>query len=72
VSHIDIFFTKKNDVLYFHCANSKEHNHHPVKDHKGIGIDNVRRRLALHYDKRHELQIAKEDYLYKVDLNLQL
>ncbi len=38
----------------------------------GIGINNVKRRLALVYPERHTLAIQKKDHLYCVNLSLHL
>jgi len=38
----------------------------------GIGIENVRSRLALLYYHRHNLQIVAEEEMYIVNLNLEL
>lgn len=41
-------------------------------EHQGIGLQNVKRRLALLYPDRHSLQIEKGDGTFQVTLNLQL
>jgi LytS/YehU family sensor histidine kinase len=41
-------------------------------EHKGIGINNARRRLALLYPKKHLLEIKDEAHFYEVNLKLQL
>ena len=41
-------------------------------NHKGIGILNVRKRLALIYPGRHELTITDEEDVFIVNLWLQL
>ena len=38
----------------------------------GVGIDNVRKRLALYYPGRHELQIAHDESMYTVHLKISL
>ena len=40
--------------------------------HKGIGIANARRRMALLYPDKHALDIADNEHIYEVTLNLQL
>lgn len=42
------------------------------KDHGGIGISNVKRRLELDYHNRYDLQIAQQgdEFIVKLDLNL--
>lgn len=43
-----------------------------VKESGGIGIQNVKRRLAILYPKRHKLSISNTDAEYAVHLNLTL
>ncbi|WP_019987277.1 sensor histidine kinase [Rudanella lutea] len=43
-----------------------------VNAESGIGIANVRQRLALHYPETHTLQITETDLLFRVVLTLQL
>ena len=38
----------------------------------GVGVDNVRKRLALYYPERHTLQITGNDDVYTVDLKIRL
>jgi LytS/YehU family sensor histidine kinase len=38
----------------------------------GVGIENVRKRLALYYPGRFDLQINADDAIYSVDLKIQL
>jgi sensor histidine kinase YesM len=38
----------------------------------GVGISNVRKRLALYYPERHTLAITSNEELYSVDLTIQL
>lgn len=44
----------------------------PSPQHGGIGIENVRRRLALLYPGKHELTITDEDDVFIVNLKLEL
>jgi len=69
---IHIIFKKENDVLCFKCCNTKGKNFMNNIEHKGIGINNAKRRLALLYAKRHLLEIKDETHFYEVSLKLQL
>jgi two-component system, LytTR family, sensor kinase len=57
--------------LYFKTANSCPGDCKPDAS-KGVGLSNVRRRLALAYPHRHELNIVRQDQVFSVDLKLQL
>jgi LytS/YehU family sensor histidine kinase len=69
---VKISFKKENDVLIFRSGNSKEANINNNIEHKGIGITNAKRRLALLYPHKHELMINNSDDLYEVILKLQV
>ena len=54
------------DKLFFVCRNSAE-----VKPNgKGIGLDNVRKRLSLIYGDRQQLRIHAANNIYEVNLEL--
>lgn len=71
-NRIDIAFQKEDDTLQFRCYNSKDENNVPDLKHKGIGIENTKRRLKLHYRDKHQLKITNENSFYEVNLQLQL
>lgn len=70
-SYVELYFSVHNDVLQFKCVNSK-----PVqagtKKEGGLGLANVKRRLALLYPDRHQLQIQETADQYLVHLSIQL
>jgi two-component system LytT family sensor kinase len=65
----------KDDILYFKTENSKA-EFLPVQDtqnyKKGIGLQNVRRRLELLYNNKHSLEVIDERRTFSVDLKLHL
>jgi len=67
-----ISFLKNGDTLLFTCFNTREKNNDDTILHKGIGIANARRRMALLYPGKHELSIKEEEYTYEVALKLDL
>jgi len=69
---VDISFTRENNNLLFKCVNTKDPI--PVQniEHKGIGINNARRRLALHYPEKHLLDIHENDAYYMIKLRIDL
>jgi len=69
---VTISFKKRNGMLTFHCCNTKEKNFVNNIEHKGIGMSNAKRRLALLYPKKHSLLVADTNESYEVNLNIQL
>ncbi|HEY8971554.1 MAG TPA: sensor histidine kinase [Puia sp.] len=59
-------------VLHFTLSNSVLARLPDQKkaDYGGVGIGNVRKRLALYYPHRHKLQITEEGDVYTVDLKI--
>lgn len=70
-STIDISATMKNSTLHFTVVNSK-----PAlvaeSERTGMGLDNVRRRLALLYPQSHKLKIEETKNRYRVYLTIDL
>jgi len=59
--------------LVFSCSNSKLNDKlMQVKNPDGIGLKNVKRRLAICYPGRHELEIMDNSELFTVNLKLKL
>ncbi len=68
---IDIQVTDKG-MLEFQCRNSFQPLGNSESLSKGIGLQNVKKRLQILYPKAHELTIRDERGLYKVLLKMQL
>lgn len=72
-SFIHIGLAIGKDGLTFRCSNSlvrsaeKEH-----QEHSGIGLENVRKRLALLYPGKHRLDVHTETASYEVALQIDL
>ena len=59
--------------LKFVVSNSNlKKNNTDLDQHQGIGLENVKRRLALIYPERHLLHIEENEKLYRVSLNLEI
>ena len=73
-SHIKIALEKKENTLYFDVYNSKhiKSGNDPEKDKSGIGLPNVKQRLALLYPGKHELIIRETGKEFFVHLTLDL
>ena len=71
-NRVVIAFERKDNELLFYCHNTKETRNGSSIEHKGIGIANARRRMALQYPGRHALNIVDHEDIYEVTVNLQL
>ncbi len=73
---INIMLTLKDNTLQFKCDNTFSVIHHDEIDlnwqKSGVGIQNVKKRLALLFPKHHELVINADDSKFIVDLNIDL
>jgi len=70
-STIDISATIKNSTLHFCVDNSKPHKVSSLK-RKGLGLENVKRRLDLLYPNSHVLKIEDKEEEYRVNLSIDL
>lgn len=66
------FRVNEKGQLHFHCENSYHENTNNENLNKGIGLENVQKRLELIYPKAHRLHLEKEKERYKVDLRINL
>lgn len=73
-SYIKISLYVQEKVLYFDVSNSihRKSDSDPEKDKSGIGLANVKQRLALLYRKKHELTIRESEKEFFVQLSIQL
>ena len=69
---ISVSLKMEGSTLHFQCVNNYEPNEGLDSIAKGIGLENVKKRLALLYPKSHELKINGDGKLYKVNLKLDL
>jgi len=58
--------------LEFCCRNNYQPGVHPNGNLKGIGLDNVKKRLHLLYPAAHQLNIRQSEHHYEVHLTMQL
>lgn len=69
---IDIAITvSETGLLLMHCTNNFSPEYLP-KEHSGIGLGNVKKRLCLLYPQMHELDISIINTLYRVKLSMNL
>lgn len=69
---ISVHLEMKGNILKFQCSNNFEANTGMDTVAKGIGLENVRKRLALLYPKKHHLIIEEKENLFDVYLSLEL
>lgn len=70
-SKIDVTADLKNSTLHFCVVNSKP-NMQSESKRKGMGLENVRRRLNLLYPNSHSLEIEDIENVYRVNLSIDL
>lgn len=68
---VDIFLKIANDTLFLTVKNGVN-NHAEKPLIGGLGLQNARRRLDLHYPKRHRLDITEKDNSYSIELVIHL
>ena len=59
-------------MLHFVCTNTYRTQSNTTSLSKGIGLENVRKRLELLYPDQHQLDISQDEPTYEVALRLQL
>ena len=70
---VSINIRVQENSLLFEIENSKGKNTEIKEEkYKGIGIENVRKRLDLIYPGKYSLEISDDEFIFKVTLNLQL
>jgi hypothetical protein len=58
--------------LVFKTENAIRGKSNEPKEDSGIGVENVRKRLALHYPNRHLFEASQKDNIYRVEMELLL
>lgn len=68
-SFVKVSLSPGEDKIHFSCMNSIHHKDHQLS-HKGIGLENVKRRLDIIYGSAYSLEITSTDTRYTVNLTL--
>lgn len=71
-SFVNIYFEVTDETLSFTSINSKPKHLLQKNTVGGLGLVNVKRRLDLLFDRRHNLKIVETDDLYTVNLVVKL
>ncbi len=69
--HIELSM-KQEGQLHFKCENSFSPQSNTTSLSRGIGLENVRKRLSLLYPNSHKLEIHVDEDMYRVSLLLDL
>ncbi|RKF04689.1 hypothetical protein C8N26_0075 [Tenacibaculum lutimaris] len=69
VLHININLKTTEDFLSFHIKNTFKEN---TNNKKGIGLENIQKRLEMLYNQQSKLSISSENDLFIVDLKIPL
>lgn len=69
---IEFNCTIQQNIMYIHAKNSFKPDNLPVDNVGGIGLSNLRKRLALIYPHRHQVTIKTEDNFYTIDIKIEL
>lgn len=67
-AYVHINMKAENNQIFFNIENNFDPSIETV--HKGIGLDNLKRRLELVYPKNHSLSFTKTGDVYKAKLNI--
>lgn len=69
-NEIRITMDKNDGIFRMSVYNSRDVNALRMEEHQGIGLKNVRRRLELLYNGRHDLQVIESPSGFEVNLEL--
>lgn len=71
-SYVNLFFSMKNNELFFKCINSKPILKAVNTTSGGLGLVNIKRRLELLFPLSHEMRIEDNPETYCVTLTIKL
>ncbi len=66
---IELRITLAADRLHFYIRNTSLHES-DASERKGIGLENIRKRLSLHYPHAHQLEVAVNEQWFEVNLTI--
>lgn len=67
-AYIKMKLLSNDNEIHFTIENNFDPNE--ISEKKGIGLENLKRRLALTYPKKHQFIISQEKNTYKIDLKI--
>lgn len=69
---IDFRFSLQDDHIHIYSKNHASVYKNGLEQGKGIGIDNLRKRLELLYPGKHQISISQDEQFYSIDVNIHL
>jgi two-component system, LytTR family, sensor kinase len=69
-AYVSIRLTAENNKLEFETINTKDHWEKSKDTVGGVGLENIRQRLAILYPKRHTLDIQDEATIFNLKLTI--
>jgi LytS/YehU family sensor histidine kinase len=71
-NYIKLNMDRRNGHFRFVVENSKDAAEHTTEKQGGIGLQNVKKRLALLYPGRHDLRISDSEDIFKAELSIKI
>ncbi len=65
---VDLQLTENDGVIKFYCLNNYDHEERNTA--KGLGLENIKRRLKLLFEDRYKLEIVDQESTYRVYLTI--
>jgi len=69
---VNVAIKIEDDELFFNLSNGKPVTPEEKSSNKGLGLTNVKKRLAILYPETHSLSISDEMMIYSVSLKIPL
>jgi signal transduction histidine kinase len=67
-AYIKMNLSSNDNKIHFTIENNFDPNE--INEKKGIGLENLKRRLSLTYPKKHQFTISQKENTYKIDLKI--
>lgn len=71
-SYIEIFMNSNHEFLFFRVKNSKQNSDDGLDEKRGIGLENLRKRLDLIYGKRYSIDQNENGKVFEINIKLPL
>jgi len=68
---INLKIRSNAEKIYFEIENNKQKTEPNTRKQKGVGLENIRKRLALQYPDKHELKVIEIGNTFKVYLEIE-